>query len=130
MPIQTALDSISQNQGSPFGFKNRIINGGMVIDQRNGGSSYTPANAYYSLDRWQWVISQSSKLTTQQNSGSVTPPPGFTNYMGVVSSSSYSPTTNDYFVVWQKIEGYNFADFDWGKTTAKPITISFPVPVS
>ena len=25
-----------------YGFKNRIINGGMVIDQRNAGASVTP----------------------------------------------------------------------------------------
>ena len=34
MPIQTAIDSISNNQGSPFGFKNRIINGGIVTGKR------------------------------------------------------------------------------------------------
>jgi hypothetical protein len=39
MAIQTALDSISNSSGSPFGFKNRIINGAMVIDQRNAGAS-------------------------------------------------------------------------------------------
>jgi hypothetical protein len=34
MPIQTAIDSISNSQGSPFGFKNRIINGAVGISQR------------------------------------------------------------------------------------------------
>ena len=52
MAIQTALDSISNSSGSPFGFKNRIINGAMVIDQRNAGASVTPADSAYTLDRW------------------------------------------------------------------------------
>ena len=78
MAIQTALDSISQNAGSPFGFKNRIINGGMVIDQRNGGSSGTSSG--YTVDRWSYLPTQSSKGTWQRNAGSVTPPAGFTNY--------------------------------------------------
>jgi hypothetical protein len=33
------------------GFKNRIINGAMVIDQRNAGAAVTNANGY-TLDRW------------------------------------------------------------------------------
>ena len=125
MPIQTAIDSISNSQGSPFGFKNRIINGGMVIDQRNAGSSVTAASESYTLDRWYFAITQSSKLTCQQNAGSVTPPPGFTNYLGVTSSSSYSVTSADLFALKHSIEGFNTADLDWGKTTAKSVTLSF-----
>jgi len=34
MPIQTATDSISNSVGSPYGFKNRIINGAVGISQR------------------------------------------------------------------------------------------------
>ena len=45
-----------------YGFKNRIINGGMVIDQRNAGASVTLANGY-TLDRWQTQSSPASKAT-------------------------------------------------------------------
>jgi len=124
MAIQTAADSITSNQGSPFGFKNRIINGGMVIDQRNSGTSVTAANQY-SLDRWCVFNSQSSKFTFQQNAGSVTPPAGFTNYLGITSSSAYSITSGDYFGVYQRIEGYNIADLGWGTASAKTVTLSF-----
>jgi hypothetical protein len=125
MAIQTAADSITSNQGSPFGFKNRIINGGMVIDQRNSGASVTPTSSTYTLDRWYFDISQSSKASVQQNGGSVTPPPGFTNYIGITSTSNYSIGADDYFWLSQFIEGYNIADLDWGKTTAKSVTLSF-----
>ena len=73
-----------------FGMRNRIINGAMVIDQRNAGASITPTNGQFSLDRFQQLLSQSSKYTAQQNAGSVTPPVGFTNYLGATSSSAYS----------------------------------------
>ena len=106
------------------GFKNRIINGAMVIDQRNAGASVTP-NASYTLDRWIAQNSQTSKYTVQQNAGSVTPPTGFTNYLGVTSSSAYSVSATDYFFVQQVIEGYNIADLGWGTANAKTITISF-----
>ena len=105
--------------------KNRIINGAMVIDQRNAGASVTPANDAYTLDRWQVNISDSSKFTIQQNAGSVTPPAGFTNYLGVTSSSAFSLAAGSYFVLDQKIEGFNIADLGWGTANAKTVTLSF-----
>ena len=125
MPIQTAADSISNSQGSPFGFKNRIINGAMVIDQRNAGASVTPTDSQFVVDRFNIRITQSSKLTAQQNQGSVTPPTGFTNYLGVTSSSAYAVTASDNFNIVQIIEGYNIADLSFGTANAKTITLSF-----
>jgi len=105
--------------------KNRIINGAMVIDQRNAGASVTPTNGQYGLDRWTFLLSQSSKYTTQQNAGSITPPVGFSNYLGVTSSSAYSVGSGDYFAVRQAIEGFNAADLAWGTASAKTVTLSF-----
>jgi hypothetical protein len=124
MPIQTAADSISNSAGSPYGFKNRIINGAMAIDQRNAGASSSTTNTY-TLDRWITYTSQSSKFTWGQNLNSVTPPEGFTNYLGVQSSSSYSVSSSDYFVFDQCIEGFNVSDLGWGQSTAKSVTLSF-----
>ena len=105
--------------------RNRIINGAMVIDQRNAGASVTPTGAQYLTDRWQLIPSQASKLSFQQNAGSVTPPVGFTNYLGATSLSAYSLVTSDYFLLTQKIEGFNSADLGWGTANAKTITVSF-----
>jgi hypothetical protein len=110
-----------------FGFKNRIINGGMVIDQRNAGASVTPVDQQYLVDRWTARLSQSSKFSAQQNAGSVTPPAGFTNYQGITSSSAYSVGASDYFLLRQIIEGYNVADLSWGTANAKTVTLSFQV---
>jgi len=118
--------SITANAVTPsVNMKNRIINGAMVIDQRNAGASVTPANDAYTLDRWQVNISDSSKFTIQQNAGSVTPPAGFTNYLGVTSSSAFSLAAGSYFVLDQKIEGFNVADLGWGTANAKTVTLSF-----
>jgi hypothetical protein len=105
--------------------KNRIINGAMVIDQRNAGASVTPTNSQYLVDRFFASLTQTSKFTAQQNAGSVTPPAGFTNYLGVTSSSSYAVLAGDLFVIGQAIEGFNTADLDFGKATAKTVTLSF-----
>jgi hypothetical protein len=111
---------------SGFGFKNRIINGDMRIDQRNAGAGVTNINdGLYSLDRWQSYGSQSSKFSVQQNAAAVTPPIGFSNYLGVTSLSAYSVTASDFFRVTQMVEGFNSADLAWGTANAQTVTISF-----
>jgi hypothetical protein len=119
--------SITANAVTPsVNMKNRIINGAMVIDQRNAGASVTPtSDSTYTLDRWKARLTQSSKYSVQQNAGSVTPPAGFTNYLGVTSLSAYSVSASDFFVIQQVIEGFNVADLGFGTANAKTITISF-----
>ena len=121
----TTSDGVSSS--GLYGFKNRIINGAMVIDQRNAGASVTPTNSQYTLDRYDCVLTQASKFTVQQNAGSVTPPIGFTNYLGVTSLSAYSVVAGDTFNIRQQIEGYNIADLAWGTSNAKTVTLSFQV---
>jgi hypothetical protein len=103
--------------------RNRIINGAMVIDQRNAGASGT-AQAY-TVDRWGYYAAQVSKGTWGQNLGSVTPPNGFANYLGFSSSSAYSVVSGDSFIFNQMVEGFNIADFGWGSANAVPVTFSF-----
>lgn len=107
--------------------RNRIINGDCRIDQRNAGASVTPTNGAYTLDRWAAYVSQASKITVQQNAGSVTPPAGFTNYLGVTVGAAANVTVGagDYFFIQQTIEGYNIADFGFGASGASTITFSF-----
>jgi hypothetical protein len=126
MPIQTAIDSIGNNQGSPFGFNNRIINGAMMIDQRNAGASVTQTTtALYPVDRFLIIGSVASKFTAQQNAGSVTPPAGYINYLGITSSSAYTVGASESFLVQQRIEGLNIADLAWGTASAATVTLSF-----
>jgi hypothetical protein len=108
-----------------MGFRNRIINGEMRIDQRNAGASVTPSTGTYTIDRWQGFGSQASKFTVQQNAGSVTPPAGYTNYLGCTSSSAYTVGSSEVFMVRQFIEGYNVADLGWGAAGAQTVTLSF-----
>jgi hypothetical protein len=107
--------------------RNKIINGSMVFDQRNAGASSLAANSTYYLDRWVFYSSQNNKFNIGQNLGSVTPPAGFKNYLGMDVASSVSVAAGDYFSLTQKIEGFNSADLDWGTANAKPVTLSFQV---
>jgi hypothetical protein len=111
---------------SDIHFRNRIINGDMRIDQRNAGASVTQAAiAVYSLDRWGIFGSVTSKFTAQQNAGSVTPPIGFSNYLGITSSAATSVGASDVYDTFQFIEGFNTADLGWGTASAATVTLSF-----
>jgi hypothetical protein len=131
MPYGSVLtDSITDSSGGVLApsssvFRNRIINGDMRIDQRNAGASVTPVSGQYTLDRWMATLTQSSKFTVQRNAAAVTPPVGFTNYLGVTSSSAYSVLTGDTFIISQQIEGFNVADLAWGTANAQTVTLSF-----
>jgi hypothetical protein len=53
-----------------FGFKNRIINGAMVIDQRNAGAAQTitSGSTPYTVDRW-LAFGNNASITSQQVAG-------------------------------------------------------------
>jgi hypothetical protein len=139
--LSTTTQAISPSQGTVgwaqlnsdtqqdlgISFKNRIINGAMVIDQRNAGASITPTAGTYTLDRWQFSATQASKLSIQQSSVA---PTGFSNSVLFTSLSSYSINTGDFFLFNQWIEGFNAADLMWGTANAKTVTLSFWVQSS
>jgi hypothetical protein len=115
------------NSASSMGFKNRLINSAMVIDQRNAGASVTQSSssALYPVDRFAIFGTASSKFTAQQNAGSVTPPAGFTKYLGITSSAATSLAAGDYYRVYQAIEGLNLFDIAYGTASASTMTLSF-----
>jgi len=106
--------------------RNRIINGAMVIDQRNAGASVTPTTigSTYTLDRWVATNAQSSKYSVQQSS-TVPSGQGFSNSLLVTSLSAYTIGASDYFYMVQYVEGFNAADLMWGTSSALSATLSF-----
>jgi hypothetical protein len=111
--------------------KNRIINGAMVIDQRNAGAvkSYAANSAAaYSLDRFYFENKTDGTFNLQQSS---TAPAGFSNSLLVtVTSADASLGATQYSILSQNIEGFNTADLNWGSANAKTVTLSFWVQSS
>lgn len=100
----TFNDGSTQNTGATgFGFKNRIINGAMMIDQRNAGASKTvPVTTQtYTLDRWQ-VYSIGNSCTIQKVASGVTGVP----YVAQITGNTSISAINFY----QAIESVNIAD--------------------
>ena len=107
------------------GFKNRLINSAMVIDQRNAGASVTANDGTFVPDRFRFTMSASSKGTGQQQTSVV--PVGFSNALVFTSTAATSLGSTDFYCLEQYIEGFNVADLDWGSANAKTVTLSFQV---
>ena len=105
-------------------FKNRIINGGMVIDQRNAGASVS-ANGAFPVDRFKVVNSTDGTYTGQQTASSLS---GFYYSTKVtIGTADTSLTTTQNLRIEQDIEGFNIADLAWGTANAQTVTLSFRV---
>jgi hypothetical protein len=110
-----------------MGFRNRIINGNMAIDQRNVGASVSLSAGVqaFAVDRTYGYGTLASKFTVQQNAGAVTPPAGFTHYLGATSASAYTVGAGEEFELGQRVEGLNISDLGWGTANAQAVTLSF-----
>lgn len=106
------------------GFKNRIINGDMRIDQRNAGASVSiDGTTSYTVDRWSGSDATDGVFTLQQNTSA---PAGFVNSLKFTTTTAdASLGATQYAFIQQPIEGTNISDLAWGSASAKTVTLSF-----
>jgi hypothetical protein len=117
-----AIENYLNAAGLGFAMRNRIINGAMMIDQRNDGAAVTVTTGVYTLDRWRAYTNVASKFSVQQSS---TAPTGFKNSTLITSLSAYSVAADDQMIFFQKIEGFNVSDLGFGTASASTVTLSF-----
>jgi len=103
---QSVTFAQAANLPNTFGFKNRFINGAMLVAQYGTGANISSSNNFYSLDRWQ-VRNPAS------TGGTVTYAQVFDSTTGVTKLrlTYASATSGSYFQ--QKIEAQNVTDL-WG----------------
>ena len=136
MPVQYGGDRITFSDGSNLGsgwtgFKNRIINGAMTIDQRNAGAVVTinSSNTFaYCPDRFQTNQGGSGVVFSSQQVSDA--PTGFVNSLRVTVSTAATPSAGQFVFCRQIIEGFNIADLGWGTASAQTVTASFWVKSS
>jgi hypothetical protein len=120
--------NIAQSGSNNVTFRNRIINGAMMVNQRNLGT--TTANqstddTFITVDRWKVLSDQSGGSRTFTLQQSTQKPSGFSNSVLATMGGSGSLTTTSGFGFFQPIEGNNLFDLNWGTSTAQPIAVSF-----
>ena len=100
---------------NPISFRNRIINGGMRVWQRNTASISTTAGLYTTADRWCGALGTSGLLLSQWPGP--TEAPQFPYSLQVTTSTAASGTP----LIEQHIENLNIPDF----LNGTPVTVSF-----
>ena len=125
MAVST-IDPNGLNIGQIGGTRNKVINGGMVIDQRNAGAAVTVNNTsdVYTLDRYGAYGQATDGVFTVSRSTQA--PQGFINSALItVTTADASIGASQFYGFYQKIEGYNIADLGWGTANASTVTLSF-----
>jgi hypothetical protein len=101
--------------------RNKIINGAMVIDQRNAGAAVTAAG--FSVDRFNVINTTDGAFSAQQDSSA---PVGFVNSLKFTTTTADATlTTTQQANIQHAIEGTNISDLAWGTADAKAVTLSF-----
>jgi hypothetical protein len=106
--------------------KNRIINGSMLIDQRNAGAAITinSTAVAFPVDRWKGIGQSTDGVFTLQQDSSA--PAGFNKSVkATVTTADASIGSTQTYLFFQSIEGQDVIDFDFGAATAKTVTLSF-----
>jgi hypothetical protein len=116
------ISATSINAGQISGFKNRIINGTGIINQRN--VSVTTASAVYYVDRWlgDTNLAITNFSYADDYSTSLVGPRHL--YIQTISAKT-TLAANDYSALQYRIEGQNLIDLEFGRAAAKPFTFSF-----
>ena len=101
--------------------RNMVINGAMVVDQRNNGAAVT--NNGFSVDRFNLTCSGDGVVIAQQSS---TAPTGF-NYSLVMTNTTADASVSaaEYYDLMYKAEGYDVAHLNWGTSDPSTVTLSF-----
>jgi hypothetical protein len=119
------------NGGAELGMRNRIINGDMRIDQRNAGASISVVGGAprFGTDRFQGDLSTSTGVaySMQQVADA---PADFVNSLRVAVTTSGSTPASNYAYLRHQVEGFNFADMNFGTANARTFTLSFWVKSS
>ena len=116
------INSMTPTADSLQGFRNRLINGSMVIDQRNAGAAVT-ANGSYVVDRFLVQNGTDGAFSAQQDTSA---PVGFVNSIKwTTTTADGTLTTTQQASIQQRIEGTNVSDLAFGTANAKTVTVSF-----
>jgi hypothetical protein len=119
------INGMTPTADSLQGFRNRIINGDMRIDQRNAGVAINLASTPFGVDRFGAAVTTALFTGNGTIGQSTVAPAGFTNSLLWTQTTGVTPSASQIGTIYQGIEGNNIADFGFGTADAKQVTLSF-----
>ncbi len=112
---------------SPTPGRNKIINGGMIINQRgNVTGKTTSSNSYFGPDRYQFKLTNNN-AGTWSISQETDAPEGFSNSLLWHCTSGVTMSGSNNVYMRHKVEAQNLVDWKWGTSSAKDVILSFYV---
>jgi hypothetical protein len=113
-----------------LGFRNRIINGDMEINQRGAGAVLvtSASNGVKTVDRWFCAVSGTGGITFQQVVDGPTNGPKYS--LKMTTTTAWTGTGQEGNHIFQWIENSNVLDFKYGTAQASSCAVSFWVKSS
>ena len=107
-------------------FRNKIVNGDLSVDQRNGTATINGTSVTYNVDRFLGRgVASAGVFTLAQDT---TSPDNFTSSIkATVTTADSSIATGSSYRLQTNIEGTNMADMNWGSSSARTAVLSFYV---
>ena len=119
----TSGQAVDVDIKNPKSFRNKVINGGMLVNQRGNQSSVT--TSVYGLDRFK--VQEAADVTYDINQSTDTPD-GFGNSFHIdIQGAQASPSASHFMQLMTALEGFDVQDFAKGTSGAKQYTVSFYV---
>ena len=111
--------------GAHSGFRNIVVNGSGLVNERQGTGSNVTSTTAYPLDRWALTAAGQSLRMTQ---GSTSLPLDDVSGWIIIQTRLVpvgAPAAADKYAMEQAFIGFDFASLKWGTDNALPVTLAF-----
>jgi hypothetical protein len=108
-------------------YRNRVINGDMSCDQRNGGAPVAVVGNMYAIDRWKFYSNVAPTMGTLGQTPVTPPLAGLAAQylLRWTTTSAHALAAADVFQINQFVEGGSFNDAHFGVAIAEPLVLEF-----
>ena len=112
---------------TPLSHRNLIINGGMQIAQRQTSLSLSGGglNGYWTCDRYGVSHNNVDNLVLTQEKSTVSPDGFSSSLKHTVTTAESAIAADEYFRIYQSLEGQDLQQLAYGSSGAKSFTLSF-----
>ena len=121
--IDSSAGTCTANITNNLSNRNKVINGGMLVNQRGNQSSVT--TSVYGLDRFK--VQEVADVTYDINQSTDTPDGFGSSFHIDIQGANSSPSASQYLQLITPLEGFDVQDFAKGTSGAKKFIVSFYV---